>query len=194
MGRRAVGTTKTGRFMNPTDQARKEARKRELKKNKKQRMQVRTSVLKARQPDQILIELEEYDKMELDPSAEADIGGGSAVGFSDGERLALRVIQEKRRKLLETYDRILSMVQRESPDEAGKLVAARQEYEQRRQQRALFYEQVRAAENVDTSSIPLPSLPPGATQAPGFPPVFPAAPSRLRPACSQLTAASCPAF
>ncbi|CAN8008396.1 unnamed protein product [Ixodes pacificus] len=32
MGRRSINTTKSGKYMNPTDQARKEARKRELKK------------------------------------------------------------------------------------------------------------------------------------------------------------------
>ena len=37
MGKRSTNTTKGGKFMNPTDQARKEARKKELKKNKKQR-------------------------------------------------------------------------------------------------------------------------------------------------------------
>ena len=39
-------TTKSGKFMNPTDQARKEARRRELKKNKKQRLLVRQAVLR----------------------------------------------------------------------------------------------------------------------------------------------------
>ena len=32
MGRRSINTTKSGKYMNPTDQARKEARKRELRK------------------------------------------------------------------------------------------------------------------------------------------------------------------
>lgn len=41
MGKRSTNTTKSGKFMNPTDQARKEARRRELKKNKKQRQMVR---------------------------------------------------------------------------------------------------------------------------------------------------------
>ena len=36
--------------MNPTDQARKEARRRELKKNKKQRQLVRTAVIKGKNP------------------------------------------------------------------------------------------------------------------------------------------------
>ncbi|CAB4055846.1 WBP11 [Lepeophtheirus salmonis] len=38
MGKRPTNKTKSGKFMNPTDQARKEARKKELKKNKKQRL------------------------------------------------------------------------------------------------------------------------------------------------------------
>ena len=43
MGKRSTNTTKGGKFMNPTDQARKEARKKELKKNKKQRQIVSIS-------------------------------------------------------------------------------------------------------------------------------------------------------
>ena len=44
MGKRSTNTTKGGKFMNPTDQARKEARKKELKKNKKQRQIVSISL------------------------------------------------------------------------------------------------------------------------------------------------------
>jgi len=47
--------------MNPTDQARKEARKKELKKNKKQRKLVRETVLKLKDPIQILDELLRLD-------------------------------------------------------------------------------------------------------------------------------------
>ena len=50
MGKRSTNTTKSGKFMNPTDQARKEARRRELKKNKKQRQLVRTAVIKGKNP------------------------------------------------------------------------------------------------------------------------------------------------
>ena len=53
MGRRSTSSTKSGKFMNPTDQARKEARKRELK-NKKQRMMVRAAVLKMKDPKKII--------------------------------------------------------------------------------------------------------------------------------------------
>ena len=50
--------------MNPTDQARKEARKRELKKNKKQRQMVRTAVLKGKNPRDLIVDLEKIDDME----------------------------------------------------------------------------------------------------------------------------------
>ena len=56
--------------MNPTDQARKEARRRELKKNKKQRIAVRQAVIKTKDPNQMIKELEDLDNMELDPTSE----------------------------------------------------------------------------------------------------------------------------
>lgn len=51
--------------MNPTDQARKEARKKELKKNKKQRQMVRAAVLKGKDPAQLIEEMEKIDEMGL---------------------------------------------------------------------------------------------------------------------------------
>lgn len=63
MGRRSINTTKSGKYMNPTDQARKEARKKELKKNKKQRQMVRAAVLKGKDPAQLLDEMEKIDEM-----------------------------------------------------------------------------------------------------------------------------------
>ena len=48
MGKRPVNSTKGGKFMNPTDQARKVARKRELKRNKKLRQMVRAAAIKGR--------------------------------------------------------------------------------------------------------------------------------------------------
>lgn len=53
--------------MNPTDQARKEARRRELRKNKKQRSLVRQAVIKTKDPRQMLAELDSLDEMELNP-------------------------------------------------------------------------------------------------------------------------------
>lgn len=88
MGRRSVNSTKAGKFMNPTDQASmsqmfffspkhgfkyqlnlihtktgKEARRRELKKNKKQRQLVREAVIKQKDPRTIIAELDNLDKI-----------------------------------------------------------------------------------------------------------------------------------
>ncbi|KAF7249585.1 hypothetical protein EG68_09729 [Paragonimus skrjabini miyazakii] len=145
MGRRSVNTTKSGKFMNPTDQARKEARKRELKKNKKQRMAVRHAVLKAKDPLQLLEETAVYDKQEYDPSVQAQLNE--------------RVIQEKRRKLLETFDRLVLLYRKEDAEYANRLQAARQDYDKRRHEMMLYYEQVKLAERVKASDIPLPKLP-----------------------------------
>ena len=67
MGKRSTNTTKGGKFMNPTDQARKEARRKELKKNKKQRQVVRVATLKGKNPREIIEELEKIDDMEYNP-------------------------------------------------------------------------------------------------------------------------------
>ena len=41
----------------------KEARKKELKKNKRQRMAVRAAVLKGKDPTQLIVEMEKMDQM-----------------------------------------------------------------------------------------------------------------------------------
>lgn len=92
MGRRSINTTKSGKYMNPTDQARKEARKRELKKNKKQRMLVRTAVLKGKDPHQVLADMERLDQMEYSVDAPPPLNE--------------KVLRDKRRKLKETWDRL----------------------------------------------------------------------------------------
>ncbi|TPP65889.1 WW domain-binding protein 11 [Fasciola gigantica] len=145
MGRRSVNTTKSGKFMNPTDQARKEARKRELKKNKKQRMAVRHAVLKSKDPLQLLEETALYDKQEYDPSVQAQLNE--------------RVIQEKRKRLLETFDRLVILYRKEDAEYANRLQAARQDYDKKRHEMMLYYEQVKLAERVKASEIPLPKLP-----------------------------------
>jgi WW domain-binding protein 11 len=108
MGGRNINTTKSGKFMNPTDQARmfniacryqnifsslgKEARKKELKKNKKQRLLVRQSVLKGKNPKGLISEMEHLDRMEYDPVNPAPYN--------------IKVLQEKRKKVKETWDRV----------------------------------------------------------------------------------------
>jgi len=81
--------------MNPTDQARKEARKKELKKNKKQRLLVRTSVLKNKDPGAIIEELDKLDEVEYN--------------VHEPPQLAEKVLKDKRRKLKETLDRVMKL-------------------------------------------------------------------------------------
>jgi len=81
--------------MNPTDQARKEARKKELKKNKKQRQLVRTAVLKNKDPGLIIKELDKLDEVEYNPL--------------EPPQLAEKVLKDKRKKLKETLDRVMKL-------------------------------------------------------------------------------------
>ena len=67
MGRRSTKTTKTGKFMNPTDQWRKESRKKELRKNKKQRSAVREAVIKTKSAAAIIKEIEEIEQQGWSP-------------------------------------------------------------------------------------------------------------------------------
>ncbi|KAI5730578.1 hypothetical protein M8J76_015347 [Diaphorina citri] len=148
MGRRSINTTKSGKYMNPTDQARKEARKKELKKNKKQRMLVRTAVLKGKDPQQLLLEMEKIDQMEynvLQPSP-----------------LNEKVLKDKRRKLRDTFDRVMKMYVKDDPDKWEELKRGEVEYEKRRTALISYYEAVKHAQQVQVDDIPLPlqQLPP----------------------------------
>ncbi|XP_014243430.1 WW domain-binding protein 11 [Cimex lectularius] len=142
MGRRSINTTKSGKYMNPTDQARKEARKKELKKNKKQRQLVRAAVLKGKDPFLLIGEMEKIDNMEynvLQPSP-----------------LNEKVLKDKRRKLRETLDRVLKMYIKEDPEKWEELKRAEAEYEKRRMTMATYSEAVRHAQQVQVDDIPLP--------------------------------------
>lgn len=144
MGRRSINTTKSGKYMNPTDQARKEARKKELKKNKRQRQMVRAAVLKMKDPTQILEELQKIDEMEynvLQPSP-----------------LNEKVLKEKRKKLRETFDRVLKMYDKDDPEKWVDLKRQEMEYEKRRAHLISYYESVKHAQSVQVDDIPLPSI------------------------------------
>src|SRR2546421_12810919 len=95
MGKKNKATTKSGKFVNPTDRARKDERKRELKKNKKQRLAVRTAVIKGKDPNQILAELERLDQMEFN--------------VNQPPVLNEKVLMDKRRKLKDSWDRIVRL-------------------------------------------------------------------------------------
>ncbi|XP_061893222.1 WW domain-binding protein 11 [Entelurus aequoreus] len=145
MGRRSTSSTKSGKFMNPTDQARKEARKRELKKNKKQRMMVRAAVLKMKDPRQIIRDMEKLDEMEFNPVQQP--------------LLNEKVLRDKRKKLRETFERIVRLYERENPETYKDLRKLELDYESKRGQLALYFDSVKNAESVEVDSIPLPDMP-----------------------------------
>ncbi|KFO27226.1 WW domain-binding protein 11 [Fukomys damarensis] len=145
MGRRSTSSTKSGKFMNPTDQARKEARKRELKKNKKQRMMVRAAVLKMKDPKQIIRDMEKLDEMEFNPVQQPQLNE--------------KVLKDKRKKLRETFERILRLYEKENPDIYKELRKLEVEYEQKRAQLSQYFDAVKNAQHVEVESIPLPDMP-----------------------------------
>ncbi|XP_072889857.1 WW domain-binding protein 11 [Hemitrygon akajei] len=145
MGRRSTSSTKSGKFMNPTDQARKEARKRELKKNKKQRMMVRAAVLKMKDPKQIIKDMEKLDEMEFNPVQQPQLNE--------------KVLKDKRKKLRETFERILRLYEKENTDFYKELRKLETEYEQKRSQLCQFFDAVKNAQHVEVESIPLPDMP-----------------------------------
>ncbi|XP_033630987.1 WW domain-binding protein 11-like [Asterias rubens] len=145
MGRRSINTTKSGKYMNPTDQARKEARKRELKKNKKQRMMVRSAVLKTKDPSGIFNDLEALDELELNPETVTELNE--------------KVIKDKRKKLKETLDRVLKLYRREDPDTYVEFKAMEVDYEKKRAEKLRKFEAIRDARQVNVESIPLPDTP-----------------------------------
>ncbi|XP_062310200.1 WW domain-binding protein 11 [Osmerus eperlanus] len=146
MGRRSTSSTKSGKFMNPTDQARKEARKRELKKNKKQRMMVRAAVLKMKDPRQIIKDMEKLDEMEFNPVQQQPL-------------LNEKVLRDKRKKLRETFERIVRLYERENPETYKELRKLELDYETKRGQLSLYFDSVKNAELVEVDSIPLPEMP-----------------------------------
>jgi len=60
MGKRS-GQTKSGRTMNPADKERKMMRAKELKRNKKERVKIRDSIVKGRDPNELIEKLEKLD-------------------------------------------------------------------------------------------------------------------------------------
>ena len=154
--KRPTNTTKSGRYMNPTDQARKEARRIELKKNKKQRMLVRQAVLKGKDPMILVQELEQIEKMELETLAEA--------------LPTSKALREKKLKMRETIDRVIKCYEKEQNKEmVEQIKRALVEYESKRKKYVTYYQSKREVhlggnvlENIPLpDNIPLPKeLPP----------------------------------
>jgi len=130
--------------MNPTDQARKESRKRELKKNKKQRQMVRSAVLKGKNPRDIIQELEKIDDMEYNVHAPP--------------ALNQKVLGEKRRKLAETWERVIKMYEKDLPEQWAELRKLWANYQSRKIEVVKYYESVKNAQAVTVDEIPLPNM------------------------------------
>lgn len=137
-----MGKRSAGKFVNPTDRARKEARKKELKKNKKQRLAVREAVIKSKDPYQILADLERLDQLQ----------------YNVGQQPAMneKVLQDKRRKLKETWDRVMRMYHKEEKEKWIQFKRMEDEYERKRIEMQRHYEAVKSAQNVSLEEIPLP--------------------------------------
>lgn len=59
--------------MNPADQERKAARRKELKKNKKTRGLVRSAVLKSKDADDLISQMQKLDQMEFEAHTPASL-------------------------------------------------------------------------------------------------------------------------
>ena len=147
--------------MNPTDQARKEARRRELKKNKKQRQMVRTAVIKGKNPTDIILELEKLDDMEYNVFSPPPLND--------------KVMKDKRRKLMETWTRVIKLYEKEDVEQNMELKKMWHNYLNRKQEVMDQFDAVKHAQSVDLDEIPLPSLPDGDGKSAGdipLPPVL----------------------
>ena len=137
-----MGKKSSSKFVNPTDKARKDARKKELKKNKKQRLAVREAVIKSKDPHRILADLERLDQLQ----------------FNVGQQPTMneKVLLEKRRKLKETWDRVMRMYHKEDKTKWIQFKRMEDEYEVKRCEMQRHFEAVKSAENVSIEEIPLP--------------------------------------
>lgn len=74
-------------------------------------------------------------------------------------RYFFQVLTDKRRKLLETLERVETLYRKEDADKHRALKAMFREYEQRRSELVRYFESVKQAEMVTPDEIPLPTAP-----------------------------------
>lgn len=67
------------------------------------------------------------------------------------------MLKEKRKKLKETFDRVMRMMHEDEPEQWAEYKRREVEYEKRRYKRMQYFESVRHAEQVSIEDIPLPS-------------------------------------
>jgi WW domain-binding protein 11 len=67
------------------------------------------------------------------------------------------VLKEKRKKLKETFDRVMRLIHEDEPEMWSDMKRKEVEYEKRKYKRVQYFESVRHAEQVSIEDIPLPS-------------------------------------
>ncbi|MGH0188867.1 UNVERIFIED_CONTAM: hypothetical protein FKN15_031876 [Acipenser sinensis] len=107
-----------------------------LAKNKKQRMMVRAAVLKMKDPKQIIKDMEKLDEMEFNP----------VQAQQPQQQLNEKVLKEKRKKLRETFERIVCLYEKENPETYQELRGIEREYEGRRGQLSRYFNSVKVRE------------------------------------------------
>ncbi|KAF6024611.1 WBP11 [Bugula neritina] len=132
---------------NKTYQIKQERNKgeRNSRKIRKQRMAVRHAVLKGKDGQKIIQDLDEIDDMELNPSKPPSLGE--------------KVLKEKRRKLMETFERVLKLYEKEDTEYYAEFKEVYDQYLERRARKQMYYDEVKSAERVLVDEIPLPDLP-----------------------------------
>lgn len=70
-----------------------------------------------------------------------------------------KVLKDKRKKLRDTLDRVLSMYYKDDPEKWTELKRKQTEYEHKKNQLVAFYESVKSAQQVSVDEIPLPQAP-----------------------------------
>lgn len=126
--------------LNPVDKARREARKKELKKNKKQRQQVRSAVIEGRDPEQVIANLEKLDQQE----------------FNVANQTSDTFFKDKRKRLRESWDRILAHYQKEDSERHSNLKKQWAEYEAKHEKVKRDFGAIKAAQEVTIEEVFLP--------------------------------------
>lgn len=133
------------KILNPADKARKEARKKELKKNKKQRQQVRSAAIERRDPEQILSDLEKLDKYEFD--------------LTTNQTVSDSFYKDKRKRLMESWTKVLAYYAKEDPERHVKLKKLETDYEVKHRKQAREFEGIKAAQELKIEDVFLPPEP-----------------------------------
>lgn len=78
-----------------------------------------------------------------------------------------KVLKDKRKKLKETFDRVMRVYHQEEPEHWAELKRREVEYEKKRLKKEQYYESVKHAQSVQIDEIPLPQM--STMPAPGIP-------------------------